>query len=140
MTLILSDIKAVWAGEAKERDIPFASSSFKVNVMNALGESVSGELNVNGTSFPIADGCCKVLTERLTKYGSNPVYAVSSHGVRLRCSDIDVTGTGWRLPSPSEAMRDEEIVALLARCEELKSTVSELKKKTISPVSEILGI
>lgn len=140
MTLILSDIKAVWAGEESERDIPFSASSVGLTVKNALGESVSGELNVNGSSFPVSDGGCKILTEVLSRYGSSPVYLALSSGVRLSCSDILVTASGWRLPSPREAVTDGEIVALIARNEELKATVRELRENAVSPVSEILGI
>ena len=141
MTLrLFSDMKGLWQGEDKERTVERERSALDISVRDGGCSALCGTLTVNGSPFPVKDGYAKLLTEKFSRHGANTVFFITESGARLPCSDIMTFNGSWYLPSPSEAVRDGEILELLVRLRDMRSRIEALGKLCTTPVSSVLGI
>ena len=141
MTLrLFSDIKGLWQGEDKERAVGRDRSTVEISVRDGGCTALSGTVTVNGSPFPVKDGYAKLNTEKFSRHGASAVSFITESGAEFPCSEILSFDGAWYLPSPSEAVNDDEVLELLVRIRDLRSRVIALGKLCATPVSSVLGI
>lgn len=109
-------------------------------VAYGVGGAVNGVLMVNGSSFEISDGKCRVFTACLKEYGDNSVSYADVSGTVYLCADILSRADEWYFPSYSEGVTDRELAELLERAEHIAKSSRAIAAAAVTPISSVIGI
>ncbi|MBQ9116334.1 MAG: hypothetical protein IJY04_04875 [Clostridia bacterium] len=137
---IFSEPCGIWDVSEDARRVPFSQPTISLRVSDPLGNALSGCLNVNGVAFPVTNGKCKLLTEKMSRYGGNSVEFTESSGVKHRVATV-TTGRGeWYFPNVCESVEPDILLEILTELAQLQKTLESARSDKQAPISQILGI
>ena len=143
MTLtIFDDVRGLWLRDGEEDGImPFHRDCIDISVTDGHGSVLDGALLVNGRSYAVERGSCKLYTDCLAGVGFGEVCFITESGIKRPCSPIRrILGKGWYLPAPREVIETGEIVTLLCKLQSLREKLESAKALCTESVSTVLGI
>lgn len=136
---VFPSFKGIWSlgGSISRRGCSVIEVSVAVYGVDV---AVKGALRVNGASFEISDGKCRVFTAALRGCGSNSVSYVDVSGTVYLCADIISKANEWYFPSFAEGITDRELTELLERSEDIAENSRNIAASAVTPISSIIGI